>query len=117
MTCAWPGARCSKAFGREGIFGHERARDQPHRRRRGGLLDVELRPQLVKIWRERDASSVSLNMYLVTITGFALWTAYGVFIGKWPLVAANAVCLMMSGAVVALKVRFDGAKGRGAGRA
>lgn len=74
-------------------------------------------PQLVKIWRERDASSVSLNMYLVTITGFALWTAYGVFIGKWPLVAANAVCLMMSGAVVALKVRFDGAKGRDAGRA
>lgn len=72
-------------------------------------------PQMVKIWRERDASSVSLNMYLVTITGFALWTAYGIFIGKWPLVAANTVCLLMSGAVLVMKTRFDAAKGRGAG--
>ncbi|HEY5072082.1 MAG TPA: SemiSWEET transporter [Caulobacteraceae bacterium] len=64
-------------------------------------------PQLVKIWRERDASQVSLRMYLVTVTGFALWTAYGAFIGRWPLVASNIVCLMMSGAVLVLKLRFD----------
>jgi len=67
-------------------------------------------PQLVKIWRERDASAVSLRMYLVTVTGFALWIAYGVLISRWPLIGANAVCLVMSGAILALKWRFD-AKG------
>ena len=70
-------------------------------------------PQVAKIWRERDAASVSLRMYLVTVAGFVLWTAYGALIGKWPLVAANAVCLMMSGAVLVLKVRFGDAKGQG----
>jgi MtN3 and saliva related transmembrane protein len=64
-------------------------------------------PQLVKIWRERDASSVSLRMYLVTVTGFVLWTAYGVVIGRWPVLGSNVVCLIMSGAVLALKFRFD----------
>jgi MtN3 and saliva related transmembrane protein len=64
-------------------------------------------PQIVKIWRERDASSVSLRMYLVTVTGFVLWTVYGVLIGSWPVVASNVVCLAMSAAVLALKWRFS----------
>ncbi|MGH6912029.1 MAG: SemiSWEET family sugar transporter, partial [Phenylobacterium sp.] len=64
-------------------------------------------PQIVKIWKERDASSVSLRMYLVTVTGFSLWTSYGVLIGSWPVIASNVVCLAMSGAVLALKWRFS----------
>ena len=64
-------------------------------------------PQIVKIWKERDASSVSLRMYLVTVTGFVLWTAYGVLIASWPVIASNVVCLAMSGAVLALKWRFS----------
>jgi MtN3 and saliva related transmembrane protein len=65
-------------------------------------------PQIVKIWKERDASSVSLRMYLVTVTGFVLWTTYGVLIGSLPVMASNVVCLAMSGAVLALKWRFSG---------
>ena len=34
-------------------------------------------PQVIKIAREKDASSVSLRMYVVTVTGFALWIVYG----------------------------------------
>ncbi|MDP1630891.1 MAG: SemiSWEET transporter [Caulobacter sp.] len=63
-------------------------------------------PQILKIWRERDASSVSLRMFVLTVTGFSLWTAYGVMLGSWPVVASNAVCLAMSGGVLALKCRF-----------
>jgi MtN3 and saliva related transmembrane protein len=64
-------------------------------------------PQLLKIWKERDASGVSLRMYVVTVAGFALWIVYGISIGRWPLVAANTVCLAMSGAILALKWRLD----------
>jgi MtN3 and saliva related transmembrane protein len=63
-------------------------------------------PQILKIWRERDASSVSLRMYVVTVTGFTLWTAYGVLTKSWPVIGANAVCLMLSGVILALKWRF-----------
>lgn len=64
-------------------------------------------PQIVKIWRERDASSVSLRMYVVTVTGFALWIAYGVLLRSWPIIGSNIVCLLMSGAILALKWRFS----------
>ena len=75
-------------------------------------------PQVVKIWRERDASGVSLRMYAVTVTGFALWIAYGVSLQSWPLVGSNAVCLLLSAAILALKWRFgdrspDAAKASG----
>jgi MtN3 and saliva related transmembrane protein len=65
-------------------------------------------PQLIKIWREKDASSVSLRMYLVTVAGFMLWTIYGVMLRKWPIVGSNAVCLTMSAAVLTLKLRYPG---------
>jgi len=64
-------------------------------------------PQLVKIWRERDASSVSLRMYAITVTGFALWIAYGVLLKSFPIIGANSVCLLESGAILFLKWRFE----------
>lgn len=64
-------------------------------------------PQIVKIWRDRDASQVSLAMYLVTVAGFCLWIGYGVLIQSWPVTVSNAVCLAMSAAVLALKWRFS----------
>ena len=63
-------------------------------------------PQLIKIWREKDASSVSLRMYVVTVTGFALWIAYGVLIGAWPVIGSNSVCLAMSAAILTLRLRY-----------
>lgn len=64
-------------------------------------------PQILKIWKEKDASSVSLRTYIVTVTGFACWIAYGLMIHAWPVIASNTACLLMSGAVLAMKWRFD----------
>lgn len=61
-------------------------------------------PQVVKIIRERDAHSVSASMYLVTVTGFALWCGYGWLLGSWPLVVSNTVSFLLSGTVLALKL-------------
>ena len=65
-------------------------------------------PQMIKIWKERDASSVSLKTYSLTVTCFVLWTAYGVLTGAWPIIAANACALVMASGVLAMKWRFSG---------
>lgn len=67
---------------------------------------VSFTPQILKIWREKDASSVSLRMWLLTVAGFALWTAYGVMLGSWPVAVSNAVCLILSGMVLGLRWKF-----------
>jgi len=64
-------------------------------------------PQIVKIWKEKDASSVSLRTYIVTVTGFAFWITYGILIKAWPVIASNTACLLMSAAVLVMKWRFD----------
>ena len=63
-------------------------------------------PQIIKIWREKDASSISLRMYVVTVTGFSLWTVYGVLTGSWPVIGANSVCLALSAVILTLKWRY-----------
>ena len=63
-------------------------------------------PQIIKIIRERDASSVSLRMYALTVSAFSLWTIYGVMLGAWPLVAANSVSLALAATALVCKWRF-----------
>ena len=63
-------------------------------------------PQMIKIWKERDASNVSLKTYSLTVTCFVLWTVYGVMTTAWPIVVANACALVMAAAVLGMKWRF-----------
>lgn len=67
---------------------------------------VSFAPQMIKIWKDRDASSVSLKTYSLTVTAFVLWTAYGVLTTAWPIVVANGVALIMAAVVLGLKWRF-----------
>jgi len=69
-------------------------------------------PQIVKIWKEKDASSVSLRTYVATVAGFSCWLAYGLMIRAWPVALSNLACLAMSAAVLALKWRY-GRQGSG----
>lgn len=64
-------------------------------------------PQLIKLWREKDAEGVSLRMYVVTVTGFSLWALYGFRLGSWPLVGSNLISLALSAAILILKLRLD----------
>lgn len=63
-------------------------------------------PQAIKIWKEKDASSVSLKTYSLTVTCFVLWVVYGVMIQAWPVTIANACALVMAGTVLVMKWRY-----------
>jgi MtN3 and saliva related transmembrane protein len=64
-------------------------------------------PQMIKIWKTRDASSVSLKTYALTVSCFVLWVAYGVMTGAWPVTFANSCALVMAAGVLAMKWRFS----------
>lgn len=67
---------------------------------------ISFAPQMIKIWKERDASSVSLKTYILTVTCFVLWTAYGILTAAWPIVVANVFALLMATGVLVMKWRF-----------
>jgi MtN3 and saliva related transmembrane protein len=61
-------------------------------------------PQALKITKTRDTSAISTKMYTVTVTGFALWTLYGVLLSSYPLIVANGLCLLLSSFILAMKL-------------
>jgi len=71
----------------------------------GILTTVAFIPQVWGVWKTRSTRDISLGMYLVFTTGVAFWLAYGVALGAWPIIVANLVTLMLTGTVLALKLR------------
>ena len=63
-------------------------------------------PQAWHTFRTRDVSGISLGMYSVFTIGVALWLLYGVLLGAWPIVIANAITVMLAGTILGMKVRF-----------
>ena len=61
-------------------------------------------PQAWKIIKSRDTSGISSRMYMVTVVGFALWLAYGIMKGEWPLIVTNGICLVLSGFILTMKL-------------
>ncbi len=69
------------------------------------LTTMAFVPQAVKSWRSRDLSGISLGMYSLFSLGLALWLAYGIQLGSWPIILANSVTLALAGSVLWLKLR------------
>lgn len=53
-------------------------------------------PQAWRIVRTRDTGAISPLTYSLTVTSFALWTAYGLELGEWPLIVTNSICFVLS---------------------
>ena len=63
-------------------------------------------PQAVMTIRSRNTAGISLGMYVIFPIGVSLWFAYGVAIGSWPMIAANAVTFVLAAIILALKLRY-----------
>lgn len=70
------------------------------------LTTCSFLPQVWHTLRTRDVSGISLGMYSVFACGVALWLGYGLLLGAWPIVAANAITLALALAILYMKLRF-----------
>ncbi len=64
-------------------------------------------PQVLLVWRQRAAPGVSTGMYVIFVTGIALWLWYGLLLWSWPLIIANSLTLLLAGSVLAMKLAFE----------
>ena len=70
------------------------------------LTTASFLPQVWQSFRTRDVSGVSLSMYSVFTAGVALWLAYGLLLGSWPMVIANTITLGLAVAILAMKLLY-----------
>lgn len=72
----------------------------------GSLTTVSFVPQVLKIWRSKSGNDVSYGMFLLFSLGVSLWLAYGLLLKSMPIIAANAVTLLLALLVLYLKFRY-----------
>ncbi len=63
-------------------------------------------PQAWRTIRTRDTRAISLWTQSLFAAGTALWLTYGLQIGSWPVVFANALTLLLALLIVMMKLRF-----------
>jgi len=63
-------------------------------------------PQFIKVWKTRSTEDISLGMFLAMMLGVALWLIYGLLSGDAPLVAANAITMLLAGGILVMKLRY-----------
>lgn len=70
------------------------------------LTTLSFLPQAWLTFRTRDVRGISLGMYSVFTVGVALWLLYGLLMGAWPIVAANAITLALACVILGMKLRY-----------
>ena len=71
------------------------------------LTTASFLPQAWQSFKTRDVSGVSLSMYSVFTAGVALWLAYGLLLGSWPMVIANSITLSLAVMILCMKLLYS----------
>ena len=69
------------------------------------LTTAAFLPQTYQTIKTRDTKAISLAMYVLFTLGIALWLAYGLLIGSWPLIFANAITFVMALTILIMKIK------------
>jgi MtN3 and saliva related transmembrane protein len=78
------------------------------------LTTASFLPQAVLTLRTRDTRGISLAMYSAFTAGVALWLLYGLALGEWPIIVANAVTLALAATILLTKLVVErGSRGGG----
>ncbi len=65
-----------------------------------------LLPQIIRIWKLKEAKDISLFMPLMVCIGAVLWIVYGILIGEVPVIAANAVALLVALTTLFISIKY-----------
>jgi len=72
----------------------------------GALTTAAYAPQVLKVWKSKSAKDISMPTFLMLSAGTLLWFFYGIGIGSLPVMAANAITLILVAAVAVMKLVY-----------
>jgi MtN3 and saliva related transmembrane protein len=72
----------------------------------GFLIAVGFVPQIVRVWKLRDAQEISLAFNLLNLSGTVLWLGYGLLLNLLAVVIWNGVNTILLVALLAVKLKY-----------
>jgi MtN3 and saliva related transmembrane protein len=76
----------------------------------GTLTTIAFIPQVVRIYKMKDAKELSLITFSLFSFGVFLWLVYGIIIQEWPVILANGITLILICMIIAMKIKYSRAK-------
>ena len=73
----------------------------------GFLTTVSFLPQVLKTWKSRSTSDLSMGMLSVFSLGVMCWLVYGFLLQESPMIFWNSVTLILVLVILILKLKFD----------
>ncbi len=73
----------------------------------GALTTIAFVPQALKMYTTKSGKDVSARMLMIFSAGVILWLTYGIMIESLPVILANVATLILSGAIIVLKIRYS----------
>jgi MtN3 and saliva related transmembrane protein len=68
------------------------------------LTVASFAPQAWKVIRTRKTDQLALPMWIMNFTGLVLWTTYGALKSEWTLIVPNAICAVLAGFILVMKL-------------
>ena len=72
----------------------------------GILTTLALIPQVIKVLKSKETSSISLCMYSMQVLGMFLWLVHGTIIHDMALIIANLFALSLSLIILGCKIKY-----------
>ena len=72
----------------------------------GLLVALGLVPQILRVWRLKDAQEISLWFNLLSLTGTILWLAYGLFLGLLSVIVWNGTNVVLLILLLTVKLKY-----------
>ena len=69
------------------------------------LTTLSFVPQALHTFRSGNVAGISVVMYGIFTVGVGLWLVYGMALGEWPIIVANAITLALAASILAMTVR------------
>ena len=63
-------------------------------------------PQVIKTWKTKNVSNLSLTMYIVMFSGVMMWLTYGILQKSIAIVLANIVTGGLTFTLIFLKIKY-----------
>jgi MtN3 and saliva related transmembrane protein len=71
-----------------------------------GMTTSAFIPQAWLTWKRKRAEGISLSMYIILVGGLMCWLAYGIMLGAWPIIIANAITLALALFILTMKLVY-----------
>jgi MtN3 and saliva related transmembrane protein len=72
----------------------------------GTLTTISFIPQVVRLYKMKDARELSMATFCIFSCGVFLWLIYGILIREWPVILANGITFILILSIIIMKLKY-----------